>query len=87
MFVIHVYVLSRLSFVQLFVTLWAVVHQAALSMVFLRQEYWNGTGMVCMLSSKVIMTQDWTQVSRLSCIGQVGSSPTEPPGNGKRQKY
>ena len=28
--------------VQLFATLWAVAHQASLSMGFLRQEYWSG---------------------------------------------
>ena len=32
-------VLSHLSFVQLFMTLWAVVSQAPLSMEFSRQEY------------------------------------------------
>ena len=31
-----------LSRVQLFVTPWTVVHQAALSMGFSRQEYWSG---------------------------------------------
>ena len=30
------------SHVQLFVTLWTVAHQASLSMVFFRQEYWSG---------------------------------------------
>ena len=34
--------LSRFSHVQLFVTLWAVAHQAPLSMGFSRQEYWSG---------------------------------------------
>ena len=34
--------LSRFSCVQLFVTLWTVVHQAPLSMGFSRQEYWSG---------------------------------------------
>ena len=29
-------------YVQLFATLWTVVHQAPLSMGFLRQEYWSG---------------------------------------------
>ena len=28
--------------VQLFATLWTVVHQASLSMEFSRQEYWSG---------------------------------------------
>ena len=34
-------VLSRFSFVQLFVTLWTVAPQSPLSMGFSRQEYWN----------------------------------------------
>ena len=37
-----VYVLSRFSHVQLFMTLWTVTHQAPLSMGFSRQEYWSG---------------------------------------------
>ena len=31
-----------LSWVQLFMTLWSVAHQAPLSTGFFRQEYWNG---------------------------------------------
>ena len=34
--------LSCFSWVQLFVTLWTVAHQAPLSMGFSRQEYWSG---------------------------------------------
>jgi len=34
------YVLSRLSGVQLFATLWSIAHQAPLSMGLSRQEYW-----------------------------------------------
>ena len=34
--------LSYLSCVRLFETLWTVVSQAPLSMGFSRQEYWNG---------------------------------------------
>ena len=34
--------LSRFSRVQLFVPLWAVAHQAPLSIGFSRQEYWSG---------------------------------------------
>ena len=33
---------TLLNHVQLFVTLWAVAHQAPLSMGFSRQEYWSG---------------------------------------------
>ena len=35
-------VLSRVSCVQLFATLWTVTYQAPLSMGFSRQEYWSG---------------------------------------------
>ena len=35
-------VLSRLSRVWLFVTLWTIIHQAPLSMRFSRQEHWSG---------------------------------------------
>ena len=34
--------LSRLSQVQLFATLWTIACQAPLSMGFSRKEYWNG---------------------------------------------
>ena len=39
---VHVYVLSHLSRVRLFVTLWTAAHQAPLSVGFPRQEYWSG---------------------------------------------
>ena len=35
------YMLSHVSCVRLFVTLWTVAHQAPLSMGFSRQEYWS----------------------------------------------
>ena len=38
----HVCMLSHFSYVRLFDTLWAVVHQAPLSMGFSRQEHWSG---------------------------------------------
>ena len=58
-----------LSCVWFFATLWAVAHQAPLSVGFSRQEY-------CMLSSRVAMTfsrgsfqpRDQTSVSCVSCI-------------------
>ena len=34
--------LSCFSYVQLFVSLWTVAHQAPLPMAFSRQEYWSG---------------------------------------------
>ena len=39
---IATYMLSRLSCVQLFVTLWTVACQAPLPMEFSRHEYWSG---------------------------------------------
>ena len=39
---IYVYVLSRFTHVWLFVTLWAIAHQASLSMGFSTQECWSG---------------------------------------------
>ena len=39
---LYVFMLSHFSCVQLFVTLWTVTHQAPLSLVFSRQEYWGG---------------------------------------------
>ena len=38
----HAYVLSRLSCVRLFATLWSVACWAPLSMGSFRQEYWSG---------------------------------------------
>ena len=39
---VHARVLSRLSHVWLFATLWTVARQAPLSIGFSRQEYWSG---------------------------------------------
>ena len=39
---IYACMLSCFNHVQLFVTLWTVVHQAPLSMEFSRKEYWSG---------------------------------------------
>ena len=39
---VRVYVLSRFSYVWLYVTLWTIAHQAPLSMGSSRQEYWSG---------------------------------------------
>ena len=39
---VHMCMLSCFSHVQLFATPWTVAHQAPLSMVFPRQEYWSG---------------------------------------------
>ena len=41
-YILHAYMLSCFSPVQLFVTLWTVAHQSPLSMGFSRQEYWSG---------------------------------------------
>ena len=39
---VHLYMLSHFSRVQLFATLWTVAHQSPLSMGFSRQECWSG---------------------------------------------
>ena len=39
----HACVLSRVSCVPLFATLWTIACQALLSMGFSRQEYWSGS--------------------------------------------
>ena len=39
---VNVCALSRVSHVQLCVTLWTIARQAPLSMGFSRQEYWSG---------------------------------------------
>ena len=39
---VHTHLLLMFSCVQLFVTLWTMTCQAPLSMVFFKQEYWNG---------------------------------------------
>ena len=57
--------LRVLSHVRLFVTPWTVAHQAPLSVGFPRQEYWSG-----LLFQGIFLTQDWTQVSCVSCFGR-----------------
>ena len=39
---VHACMLSHFSHAQLLVTLWTVACQAPLSMIFSKQEYWNG---------------------------------------------
>ena len=55
------------SRVQLFETPWTVAHQAPLSMIFSRQEYWNGCHF---LLHGIFLTQDGTHVSCISCTGR-----------------
>ena len=40
--ILSVCMLSHLSLVQLFVTMWTIAHQAPLSLGFPWQEYWSG---------------------------------------------
>ena len=66
----HGCVLSRFG---LFVTLWTVMHQAPLSTVFSRQEYWSGLpypppGDLADLG-----------IEPVSPVLQADSLPTEPP--------
>ena len=55
------YVLSR---VQLFETLWAIVHQIPLSMEFPRQENWSGLSFPspgCKKYAHQLQTKEWNQ--------------------------
>ena len=59
-------VLRCFCHVQLFVTLWTVVHQDPLSMGFSRPEYWRGLPS----SRGSSLPRDQTRVSYMSCIGR-----------------
>ena len=71
--------LSRLSYVQLFATLWTVAHQAPLSMRFPGKN----TGVGChFLFQGIFLTQGLNL--HLSLLHwQVGSVPLAPPGKPK----
>ena len=70
-------VLSRFSHVQLFVTLWTIAHQAALSMGFSRQEYWSG--LLCPPAGD--LPNPGPIPKSLSLLHwQVDSLPLAPPG-------
>ena len=58
--------LSRFSYVRLFVSLWTVAHQAPLSMGFSRQEYWSGLPWPC--SREPSRPRDQTLASYVSCM-------------------
>ena len=71
-------ILSSFSSVWLFATLWAVAHQASLSMGFSRQEPWNGLPFP--LPGESSPSRDWTGISYVSCIGRCTLTPLTPPG-------
>ena len=74
--------LSRFSYVQLFATLWAVVHQAPLSMGFSRQE--RILEWVAMPSSRgSSQHRDQICISYVNLHWQAGSLPLAPPGKPK----
>ena len=66
-----------LSCVQPFMTLWTIIRQAPLSLVFSRQEYWSGLPFPPLGESS--QPRDKTQVSCISCITD-RFSPAEPLG-------
>ena len=66
---------QSLSHVQLFVTSWAVAHQAPLPMDFSRQEYWSGLP----FPSPVDLPDPGKE--RRSPTSQADSLQFEPPGN------
>ena len=68
------YVLSRFSRVQFFVTLWTVARQVPLSMEFSRQEYWSGLP----FSSPAHISN--TGIKPRPPALQADSLPSGPPG-------
>ena len=62
----HACTVSRFSHLRLFVTLWTVAHQAPLSMVFPRQEYWSG--LPCPSPGESSRLRNRTHISSISCI-------------------
>ena len=67
-----------LSYVQLFVTLWTVAHQAPLSMGFSRQKY--GSGLPCPPPGD-LPDPEIEPMSLMSPASAGGSLPVVPPGN------
>ena len=76
----ELYVLSGLSHVRLFVTLWTVAHQAPLSMGFSWQEHWSG--LLCPPPGDLL--NSGTE-PHLFCLlyWQAGFLPLAPPGKPK----
>ena len=70
-------VLSHISHVQLFATLWTVAWQAPLSMGFSRQEYWSGGHA---LLPGIFLTQGSNPCPLCLLHWQAGSLPLAPPG-------
>ena len=66
-----------LSHVQLFATLWTIVHQAPLSMDFSRQEYWSG--LPFLTPGDLPDPRDGSCVSCILCTGRQFFT-TVPPG-------
>ena len=69
--------LSHVSCVRLFATLWTVARQAPLSLGFSRQEYWSG---LHALLQGLPRPRDGTRIWCVSCL-QADSLPLAPPGS------
>ena len=69
-------VLSHLSRVRLFVTLWTIDHQAPHSMGFSRQEYWSG---LTRPLPGYLLNPEMEPMSLMSLHWQMGSLPLAPP--------
>ena len=66
--VVRVCMLSQISCVQLFATLWIVAFQGPLSKGFSRQEYWNGFHALSRVSSQL---RDRTHIPCVYCIAGI----------------
>ena len=77
----HIYVCMHacchLSCVRLFVTLWTLAHQASLSVVVSRQEYWSG---LLFPPPGDLLSPGLQALSPSASALQVDSFTTEPPG-------
>ena len=69
--------LSPFSFLWLFVTLWAVAHQAPLSMGFSGEEYWSGCHFLLL---KIFPTQGLNPSLQCLLHWQVNSLPVSHVG-------
>ena len=80
------YMQSLFSCVELFATLWTIVHQAPLSTGFFRQENWSG--LPCPPPGDLPPPRDRTCISYCLPHWQAGSLPPVPPGKStEKRKY
>ena len=83
---LHACVLSRFSRVRLFAILWAVAHQAPLSMGFSRREYWSGLPFPSLGDLPKPRTEPGSPVSPALAGGFFTAEPPGKPRGGREGK-